>query len=396
MMKPIFFISFILVSSSGFASQLRCEDLFGPVQSVKSLGEFPTEFSAQSMNYYLNEVLLANRSSSKFDKEKGKNLFRSLFSNPALNINARNANGRTILMEVVSRIDLLDYAKLGLLNKEEKMSAIKQILSRSQLIINEQDPSGKTALHLAAGNENVSKDLLEVMIRQFGADIMAKDLNGNSIIHTVLMENQNSKIAREKVELLLKLEPRLLYERNANGETILASALKARHVDLFKSLYELPSADKYAVDKSGNSLLMVAATSRATVIRDVTSYLLADKDTRINQKNDAGDTALHLSVRADDGQNLLSILLSHPDADPFIKNNAGRSVFDEAYLIHKDKQDRYKRAASFNRLVWDPTGVTPERPSDSSYAWVLLKSKSWPESKNRESLLNRFKSWFQK
>ena len=162
-----------------------------------------------------------NLEAAKFLIEKGAN------------VNAKNAQGSTPLMDVSSYSGNLETAKL---------------LIEKGADVNAKDAQGSTALMKAVGSGKV--ELAKLLIEK-GADVNAKNAQGS----TALMKAAGSG----KVELakLLIEKGADVNAKNAQGSTALMEAVGSKKVELAKLLIE-KGADLNAQDSGGMTPLKIA------------------------------------------------------------------------------------------------------------------------------------------
>ncbi|KAF8008133.1 hypothetical protein BT93_K1963 [Corymbia citriodora subsp. variegata] len=198
--------------------------------------------------------------------------------------------------------------------------------------------------------------------------LFAMDSKGNNVFHLAALLN--------KLRVFELLGPRTEYlarEENLNGDLPIDIASKRGHVALINKLHPVSRS----VNKQGQTVLHVAAKyGRASAVR----YILRHSDLKmlINERDHAGNTALHLAAIYSQPAALISLAWDER-IDLFLLNYKGLTAFDIAL-------DHVRREYSFRK--WLAARVL-ESVSDESRDLFVQR----PEAQDQEhSMLDVLKS----
>lgn len=285
------------------------------------------------------------------------NIVKLLLKAPGIDVNAQNSTGDTALI----------YAVMW---KHEKI--LKLLLKVPTININIQNLLGSSALLEAgwAGNKDFVKLLLDA-----GANYNIQNKQGKTVIdlaHKTFKPELKTLIdaaqkhnwfdAVEKdhlttiQELIKKIDPNV---QDEYGESALIKAVLNKHEDIVKFLLRAPNIDVNAQDINGFTALIIASWKG---YYNIVELLLHVRDIDVNIQNKMGDTALiaaaswshenivkillqvsNINLNAQDSKGSTAIMhavlgdnidiaktLLQAGADPYIKNNSGLTIIDQA------------------------------------------------------------------
>jgi ankyrin repeat protein len=220
-------------------------------------------------------------------------IIQLVLSRANVNADALDNNGSTPLHLAASEAEVLSGAQLLLKNGAK---------------IDLQNKKGQTALHLASQRGHL--DFMELLLNR-GAVVDVPDKDGFTPLHLAI-----SKVERRAAELLLKHGANIDLQNNKR-QTALHLALQHSHPNIIPLLLE-NGANVDAQDDD-NSTPLHQAISRADVELSRVQLLL-DRCTKIDLRNNKGQTALHLASQH--GRlNIMRLLLENgadvdaPDGD---------------------------------------------------------------------------------
>ncbi len=244
-----------------------------------------------------------------------------------VNPNSRNSAGSTPLHEAV-RSGWLDGAELLMKNGADP---------------NARDGFDNTPLHIALPDEG-RKDGVALLLR-YGADPSLKDRNGNTPLHVAIQVGYPVPMIEELIAAKAPVNA-----TNAAGDGALMLALRAKRYDYAKPLLDA-GADIFLVNARAESPLSLAVAAgpdaldaiiTAANVKSKDNFgngplalavglkaspqsiaLLVSKGAEPNARNNAGDTALHLTVRQNLKEQGEALILAK--ADIFVANVRGES-----------------------------------------------------------------------
>ena len=237
-------------------------------------------------------------------RNKSKDMLKFLLNLQVININEKDANGKTILIHAIE-----DYSSDNI---------IKMLLSEKDIDINAKDAEGKTAL-MYAFETHCNEDIIKLLLSEKDIDINAKDNEGK----TALMYAFETHCNEDIIKLLLSEKDIDINEKDANGKTVLMYAFKT-HCN-----------------------------------EDIIKMLLSEKDIDINEKDTEGKTALIYALESNLSENIINLLFSIED----IKFNIGEISYYrykykiiEQYLnknksgvINRKNEPKYKKINEDNQ-----------------------------------------------
>jgi len=153
--------------------------------------------------------------------------------------------------------------------------------------------------------------------------------------------------------------------RNKLGQTALHWAARGNHLQCIRELLSR-GADPTALSEDGRCALHFAAANAKYHDRRVFEALLSNKKLSINQRDEKGDTPLHVAVRAQNGDAIESLLLL--GAETGIPNKQHQIPLDlpEASALKesiRDMLERYTtRPETEPPLGTPPIQIVPRRP----------------------------------
>ena len=153
------------------------------------------------------------------------------------------------------------------------------------LVTNKADVNAKNNLGftpLQDGELSGDKDVVEFLRQHGGRSTMATD----STIHDAARDGE-----LEKIKVLLKDNPDLVFSKDENGATALLTAALGGH----KDIAELLLANKADVNATNNYRMTPLHVSALKGYKDIAALLLAN-NAEVNAKDSDGDTALKLAA----------------------------------------------------------------------------------------------------
>lgn len=280
------------------------------------------------------------------------------------------------------------------------------ILNSPGLNVNVRDAQGRTIAHVICHKHSLNEpiDSVEYMsdevapsmmpsfmdcLLQHGANLRARDNNGRNIFHHIFESYRRCKTNAQSISdlpYLLKHYASLLNQADCYGKTPLHMALRYGVYQYNFEAAEIlldAGADPSAVDKFGNSCLHIVAIAihRGASARSMFSNLLS-RGLDINARNLRGETPIFYLNRFpySTAQPELTLedqilaadavrLLENAGADLFAKDNAGQGLLH----IAAKTDERHRR--------------------ERDYAWCFYDRRSLPRS---EAYLVRFQVLVQK
>ncbi|MDP1725073.1 MAG: ankyrin repeat domain-containing protein [Alphaproteobacteria bacterium] len=188
-------------------------------------------------------------------------------------INAVNAEGETILYELISHKDL---------NK------IKEILDLG-IDVNVQNSKGKTAILKHFNSDSYFNDEQEIkrlsLLLEYNADLTLSDLEGNNLFSTILNETDYVSEAKKKLFTYLLDNGFSPNEKDNEGSTLLHKSCKSplSHTDFIKLLADHKMINLNAMDNEGKTPLNYLSSSDGKIA----SYLIS-KGADANSTNKYG------------------------------------------------------------------------------------------------------------
>ncbi|KAJ5917856.1 hypothetical protein N7454_010231 [Penicillium verhagenii] len=213
-----------------------------------------------------------------------------------------------LLRGTMLEINTSDGQKLLLLAAEKGIPSIVEILLRTgKLDPNSTDSAGRTSLFLAAalGHEAIVSYLINT--NNVHANLQAK--SGQTALH-IAIEMKHNSVA----EILIK-SPRVnINAKDGTGRTPLHIALESIETDpIARLIFNSPTSLLDEQDSEGSTPL-----HKALEIDNISiaKALIASEKIKINTKNRAGQSALHLAARFDMTGDIAKILLQYKSTEP--------------------------------------------------------------------------------
>jgi len=203
-------------------------------------------------------------------------------------------------------------------SKRENRLAMTRTLVEAGANLHLVDRWGQTALVHALRHFLNNEHRVVFLLLANGADIHARDREGNTSLHHAVMNRSLTDL-----QLLLDRGARV-DEQNNLGQTALHIAAQRGFMGAIQELTERrDGADIHARDSAGNTPLHHAAK----IYSGANLQLLLDRGARVDEQNNLGQTALHIT--AEHGcRNAIQELTERHDADISIRDNHGKTPFD--------------------------------------------------------------------
>jgi ankyrin repeat protein len=276
-------------------------------------------------------------------------IFDLLLEHDKVNVDDVDGNGRTALHFAASKSNVKFFQKLlerganpnifdkkgrsplyiaVLSEKSDDNEIIDLLLAHGKVMIDHADEDGQTALHWAADASNV---VAVQKLLENGANPNIYDKWGETPLHVAAWQRNGNEI----MDLLLANSNVKVDDVDDDGQTALHIAAYNSNVGGVQKLLE-KGANSNAVDKSGDSPLLVAAMRR-NGIPIIDLLLEAQKVKGIGDVNDQsaqGWTALHCA--AFKSNEIIAEHLIKKGADLNCRDNVGLTPLDMAALGAED------------------------------------------------------------
>ncbi len=221
--------------------------------------------------------------------------FRFLYQHPAADRQAVDNNECSVLILAAA------YGREGI---------VHYLLDQEETVVNWKNNAGWTALHAAAqcGHLPTFKKLYQHPATDKQA---VTKMGKNTLMQAALLGQE------EIVQYLLNQKETDLNWKNSAGFTALHAAAQGGHLSTFVKLHQHPTANTQALTKNGNNTLMIAVLrGKETVVQ----FLLDQKGTDVNRKNNKGLTAVQTAVQGGD-LSMFRTLHQHFVADRHVSSN---------------------------------------------------------------------------
>lgn len=185
--------------------------------------------------------------------------------------------------------------------------------------INIKDKQGATPLLAAAANEKIPLEIIKDLY-ELGADLNARDKDGNTALHRAIMRGQGQiEAVMKQVGIPFTLVPTILRELHA-------SVVKPRE-SILQFLVD-KGADVNIQNNKGETPLFIAIMQEKSDLFDDNSLFIVLPSSRIDLKDASGNTALLWAVQR--GRPYVVQRLLQKGANPYSKNKEGKNAFDLA------------------------------------------------------------------
>lgn len=326
------------------------------------------------------------------------------------NINTKNAQNKTLLMESIScflntpieneqlRISHLEMARelmrLGvnvdslddrnenaffLATRSEDRDLINLLLENGNINLNHKNIDNETVLSILALNGNRNNDLINLYLEK-GADANIENHFGKTIIEILIdiilhtenkkeLDSQYKDLLNKDAEYPTVLENILTISNvdinkfNSKGEPLFFDSILYFNFKLFK-LLRTKSINLNQKDKDGNNIILkLMEYNNKNLIKDKKLYLntiksLINSGVDINAKNKESLTALHIAV-GEKCEYTLRLLLEMR-ADCLATDNKGRTIMHNC--VWKNTSKYFNLINHFNKEIInipDAFGIRP-------------------------------------
>lgn len=238
------------------------------------------------------------------------------------NVNARNNEDVTVLMQAVQR-GFPQLARIRILMEEDNIQRdnpqMVKLLIGKGAYVNAKSKDSQTALTLA-----IKKGYLETtnLLLSSGADINAKNNDGLTPLMQAIKRKYNSAAYFDMINLLIKNKADVNAQENS-GQTVLMVAMQKDYsvdsLNLARLLIE-KGADINARADDGSTVLMQVVKRPEFGFADIAKMLIK-RGADISATNNAGSTVLMAAVQS--GNSEMPIFLIEKGADINAKDNEG-------------------------------------------------------------------------
>lgn len=199
---------------------------------------------------------------------------------------------------------------------------LQATMSIDRNLINAQNKSQQTALHIAASLGNAHDT--EMLLRA-GASDEIYDCQGYLPIHELIITNVSDQNRLQVARMLITYGRAGINARTKNGATVLHLATTLESTNILDYLLTNFSQLRDAVDKNGNTALHYVAQRDAS-FGNTPEFVehLVNEGLNVNAQNIHGDTPLIYAVRHGNIEVIQSLL--NANADPTIANGFGESA----------------------------------------------------------------------
>jgi ankyrin repeat protein len=232
-------------------------------------------------------------------------------------IGANNVNAVRRLLEIGADPTKRNYDGLTpfqvVATGNKDLEILDLLLEYEDVDINDGGQSGYTVLHWAMATSNVTAARF---LLSKGANPNVADRNGATPLHVAACCASTTDV----IKLILETKKVDINVRDKNGQTALLYAVRGNRVDNVDYLLE-NGADPAIHDENGDTPvhLAAAAVNKDSAILDL--LLVTEKKIDIDERNNAGMTALHMAFR-ESNFNAARFLLSK-GANPNVADENG-------------------------------------------------------------------------
>ena len=246
------------------------------------------------------------------------------------------------------------HSNSSLLTKEAKISLIKSAVRYGFFDINAKDKNGWTLLMDFSQENPLSQNHSEIvnMLIEAGADVNISTNDGITALMIAAHHNQ-TEIIKELAAHGVNLEA-----KDSNEDNALTIAIKAGQIDSVKTLIQA-GANVNTRNKKGVTALMMASVSEKAVKNPEILKALINAGANINARDDElGATALIIASAIGTNPEIISELLN-AGANPNLTSNEGGRAID--YIRNNEKLNQ---TSAVNLLVMATESVQNFRDND--------------------------------
>lgn len=317
-----------------------CEDCKADTNILTNEGLAPLHLAAKIKRYDLMTLLINNSADINLKTTFDKSALQIIIENDNTLVSVQEKdklkefikNNKIDINDIYKGIDSPLHFKLLQGNNADRIKALLDI----GISINIPNKTNQTPLHIAGTipPSHYGEEFFKYLLDYEGADVNAKDDQGNTLLHYFAASEFNSMFI---IKYLIEKKEMSVNEKNNFDQTPLFELLKSRKpLDIKFALlkYFIDSkADINITDKYLSTPMHVLAESKA-FNQEMIQYLL-EKGVKINSQNQAGKTALLILTELSTNlyyynnySKLIKCFIKH-GADVGIKDNNNGTVFVE-------------------------------------------------------------------
>jgi len=225
------------------------------------------------------------------------------------------------------------FALLKFLCRQKTLYWVKFLFEKIGKIFKTVEARKESLLHFACIHGRL--DIVKYLVDERQADLQAMDKKGNTPLHSTCSKRWSPSL---EIAYLVEKCPFSLTSRNKEGQTPLHFACQRISIEIIKYLIEEKGANIEEVDYEGKTCLLLACEKGRFDFR-VAKYLIEKKGANIEAKDSNGNTALMVSLTSEVSsyyssyylnKDLVEYLLHQKNTDINARNNEGQTVLHQA------------------------------------------------------------------